>query len=92
MTYRSAQWAIKVSNCILIVFVPHGLRDFWITLYPVLIWNSWFKSYYGEIHRRTDRKLNSLLRHDTAQNYRILLRVVQRLFQNILKISHRRHI
>jgi hypothetical protein len=38
------------------------------------------------------RKLNSLQRYDIAQNYRILHRVVQRLFQDNLKISHHRHI
>jgi hypothetical protein len=38
------------------------------------------------------RKLNSLQRCDIAQNYRILHRVVQRLSQHNLKISHHRHI
>jgi hypothetical protein len=38
------------------------------------------------------RKLNSLQRYDIAQNYRILHRVVQRLSQHNLKISHHRHI
>jgi hypothetical protein len=38
------------------------------------------------------RKLNSLKRYDIAQNYRILHRVVQRLSQHNLKISHHRHI
>jgi hypothetical protein len=37
-------------------------------------------------------KLNSLQRYDIAQNYRILNRVVQRLSQHNLKISHHRHI
>jgi hypothetical protein len=37
-------------------------------------------------------KLNSLQRYDIAQNYRILHRVVQRLSQHNLKISHHRHI
>jgi hypothetical protein len=38
------------------------------------------------------RKLNSLQRCDIAQNYKILHRVVQRLSQHNLKISHHRHI
>jgi hypothetical protein len=38
------------------------------------------------------RKLNSLKRYDIAQNYIILHRVVQRLSQHNLKISHHRHI
>jgi hypothetical protein len=38
------------------------------------------------------RKLNSLQRYDIAQNYTILHRVVQRLSQRNLKISHHRHI
>jgi hypothetical protein len=38
------------------------------------------------------RKLNSLQRYDIAQNYRILHRVVQRLSQHNLKISHHRHV
>jgi hypothetical protein len=38
------------------------------------------------------RKLNSLQRYNFAQNYRILHRVVQRLSQHNLKISHNRHI
>jgi hypothetical protein len=42
------------------------------------------------IHLR--RKLNSLQRYDIAQHYRILHRVVQRLSQHNLKISHPRHI
>jgi hypothetical protein len=42
------------------------------------------------IHLR--RKLNSLQRYDIAQNYRILHRVVRRLSQHDLKISHHRHI
>jgi hypothetical protein len=42
------------------------------------------------IHLR--RKLNSLQRYNIAQNYRILHRVVQRLSQHNLKISHHRHI
>jgi hypothetical protein len=42
------------------------------------------------IHLR--RKLNSLQRYDIAQYYRILHRVVQRLSQHNLKISHHRHI
>jgi hypothetical protein len=42
------------------------------------------------IHLR--RKLNSLQRYGIAQNYRILHRVVQRLSQYNLKISHHRHI
>jgi hypothetical protein len=42
------------------------------------------------IHLR--RKLNSLQRYDITQNYRILHRVVQRLSQHNLKISHHRHI
>jgi hypothetical protein len=42
------------------------------------------------IHLR--RKLNSLQRYDIAQNCRILHRVVQRLAQHNLKISHHRHI
>jgi hypothetical protein len=42
------------------------------------------------IHLR--RKLNSLQTYDIAQNYRILHRVVQRLSQHYLKISHHRHI
>jgi hypothetical protein len=42
------------------------------------------------IHLR--RKLNSLQRYDIEKNYRILHRVVQRLSQHNLKISHHRHI
>jgi hypothetical protein len=42
------------------------------------------------IHLR--RKLNSLQRYDIEQNYRILHRVVQRLSQHNLKISHNPHI
>jgi hypothetical protein len=42
------------------------------------------------IHLR--RKLNSLQRYDITQNYRILHRVVQRLSQHNLKISHHCHI
>jgi hypothetical protein len=42
------------------------------------------------IHLR--RNLNSLQRYDIAQNYRILHRVVQRLLQHNLKISHLHHI
>jgi hypothetical protein len=42
------------------------------------------------IHLR--RRLNSLQRYDIAQNYTILHRVVQRLSQHNLKISHHRHI
>jgi hypothetical protein len=42
------------------------------------------------IHLR--RKLNSLQRYDTAQNYRILHRVVQRLSEHNLRISHHCHI
>jgi hypothetical protein len=38
------------------------------------------------------KQLNSLQRYDTAQNYRILHSVVQRLSQHNLKISHHRHI
>jgi hypothetical protein len=38
------------------------------------------------------RKLSSLQRYDIAQNYRILHRVVQRLSQHNLKISHHHHI
>jgi hypothetical protein len=38
------------------------------------------------------RKLNSLQSYNIAQNYRILHRVVQRLSQHNLKISHHRHI
>jgi hypothetical protein len=38
------------------------------------------------------QKLNSLQRYNTAQNYRILHRVVQRLSQHNLKISRHRHI
>jgi hypothetical protein len=37
------------------------------------------------------RKFNSLQRYD-AQNYRILHRVVKRLSQHNIKISHYRHI
>jgi hypothetical protein len=37
-------------------------------------------------------EVNSLQRYDIAQNYRILHRVVQRLSQNNLKISHYRDI
>jgi hypothetical protein len=37
-------------------------------------------------------ELNSLHRYDTAQNYWFLHRVVQRLSQNNLRISHRRRI
>jgi hypothetical protein len=36
--------------------------------------------------------LNSLQIYDTAQSYRILHRVVKRLSQHNLKISHHRHI
>jgi hypothetical protein len=42
------------------------------------------------IHLR--RKLNTLQRYDNVQNYRILHRVVQRLSQHNLKISHHHHI
>jgi hypothetical protein len=42
------------------------------------------------IHLR--RRLNSLQRYDIKQNYRILHRMVQRLSQHNLKISHHRHI
>jgi hypothetical protein len=42
------------------------------------------------IHLR--RNLNSLQRYGIAQNYRILHRMVQRLSQHNLKISHHRHI
>jgi hypothetical protein len=38
------------------------------------------------------RKLISLQRYDIAQNYIILHRVVQRLSQHNLKISHHHHI
>jgi hypothetical protein len=34
-----------------------------------------------------NNKINSLQNHDIAQNYRILHKVVQRLFQHNLKIS-----
>jgi hypothetical protein len=37
-------------------------------------------------------KLNSLQIYDTAQNYKILLRVVHRLSQHNLKFWHHRHI
>jgi hypothetical protein len=36
-------------------------------------------------------KLNSVQRYDTAQNYKILHKVVKRLFQRNLQISHRLH-
>jgi hypothetical protein len=42
--------------------------------------------------RQAERRLNSLLRSDVGQNYRILLRMVQRLSQHNLKITHNRHI
>jgi hypothetical protein len=42
------------------------------------------------IHLR--RELNTLQRYDIVQNYRILHRVVQRLSQHNLNISHHRHI
>jgi hypothetical protein len=38
------------------------------------------------------QELNSLLRYDTAQNYRTLHRVIQHLCQQNLKISHHHHI
>jgi hypothetical protein len=40
----------------------------------------------------TDRKLNNLLRYDTAQIYTILHRVVQHLSQHNLKIWHHNQI
>jgi hypothetical protein len=49
-----------------------------------------FIIFFCFIHLR--RKLNSLKRHDIAQNYRILHRVFQRLSQHNLKISHDCHI
>jgi hypothetical protein len=55
---------------------PLGSRDFIIFLYLIYL----------------RRKLNSLQRYDIAQNCRILHRVVQRLSQHNLKISHHRHI
>jgi hypothetical protein len=39
-----------------------------------------------------NNKFNSLHRYDIPQNDRIVHRVVQRLFQHNLKISHRRHV
>jgi hypothetical protein len=55
---------------------PSGSRNFIIFLYL--------------IHLR--RKLNSLQRYDIAQNYRLLHRMVQRLSQHNLKISHHRNV
>jgi hypothetical protein len=55
---------------------PSGIRNFIIFLYF--------------IHLR--RKLNCLKRYDISQNYRILHRVVQRLSQHNVKVSHHRHI
>jgi hypothetical protein len=38
--------------------------------------------------KHTDRKLNNLLMHNIAQNYRILNKVVQLLSQHNLKYRH----
>jgi hypothetical protein len=45
-----------------------------------------YKLYFGK--SQLYWKLSSLQRYDIAQNYRILHRVVQRLSQHNLKISH----
>jgi hypothetical protein len=46
----------------------------------------------GTHRQKPDRLKVSLLRYNIAQNYRNVHGVVWRLSQNILKISHRRHI
>jgi hypothetical protein len=45
-----------------------------------------------KIYTKFNNKLHSLQRYDTAQNYRILHRVVQHLCQHYLKILHNCHI